>query len=260
MKSVWDNMFADVRFWIGFGLMSGGTIAASYFYPVARAHPRQPNFAETFFEYALFTVAIGALSVLYKLYIDKTEAWKKAQTDAAAARRDRRNQEARDLREFRSEIIENYTAMKAFRRGVHLYGSTNADGTIVVPRRHFLELVGAFNAAQHQLESIDWRMHLDHRFLQGDEATVRAHLKDIRAYTHAVIDDCIGFDGLEDGPVEISSGTLWDFLQRNRTEADEDGPNDVNVRFFKPHHDLRRVLFQRIHHRESDVFPDDDAV
>ena len=257
MKSVWDNIFEDVRFWIGLALMGGGTIAASYFHPVAMAHPQPPNLAKTFFEYALFTVAIGALSVLFKLYVDKTEAWKKARESAAAALRDRRLQEAGDLRDFRSEVIENYTGMKAFRRGILIHGNTDLAGEIRVPRDAFLALVSAFNDDQHRLESIEWRMHLDHRFLRGDEDRVRAVLAEIRAFTHEVIEDCKTFDAIGEGPVTLSSGALWEFLQPNRMEGDEGGPNTVNTRFFKPHYELRSLLFARIHKQESGAFLED---
>lgn len=257
MKSVWDNILEDVRFWIGLALMGGGTIAASYFYPVAKAHPSNPNFAETFFDYALFTVAIGALSVLFKLYVDKTEAWKKARESAVAAARDRRLQEARDLREFRGEIIENYTAMKAFRRGILIRGNVDLAGEISVPREAFFDLVSAFNDEQHRLESIEWRMHLDHRFLRGDEERVREILAGIRGYTHEVIDACKPFDAIGEGPVAVTSGPLWDFLQPNLMEEDDGGPNTVNTRFFKPHYELRTLLFARIHQQEAGVFLED---
>jgi hypothetical protein len=222
----------DIRVVVGVLLVIAGLLGAWRLFPLLSDSYKLPD---KLFDYALFTVALGSIAVLYKLYTDKLD---KARAAAAQAET--------DLRAFSDEIIALYTGFKSVRREVRAQSDYAPGQPITLPQKAFDAQYSRLNGFQHRLEQLDWRLRLTQRFLGQDQDRILAWVQTCEGYTDAVVTD-VNKVTRDDGHVTIPEGNaLFGFFQPNHTDRHGGPQAEVNKKFFYPMKCIRDALRARV--------------
>ena len=237
----------EVRLIVGWCLIFVGFLLAMFVYGFGEApKPEDAYFQLTdidrkklpweVFKYALFTVAIGAISVVYKYYLDAVEK-----------SRIQRIEHAEDTRTLRAEIIEIYSGFKAVRREVRARAKFELGQPIEILCVDFFEQYSKFNALQHLVEALEWRLAMAQDFLGDDQSRVVELVKKIENFTGSVGEEARKFDTFSIGNIiTIHPGSdLFEFFQKN-ISARRGIQSVVNKEFFAVTSELRKILHLRV--------------
>lgn len=248
-------MFRNIqeRLIVGWGLVFIGTLTAVFLYQVGESiiGPSDEFFLSDsdrkkvpfeVFKYSLFTVAIGAISVIYKYYIDELET-----------RRAARSEHAEETRKFRADIIEIYSGFKSIRREIIARSNFVEGQKIDISVDQFFKLYSVFNSLQHRVETLEWRLDMTQKFLGDDQDAVINYIRVIEKFTGSVGRDARAFNYLSpQSNITINPGNdLFKFLQRNVSERRAEKNRNliqskVNREFFSVMYELRSVLHTRV--------------
>jgi hypothetical protein len=241
---------SDIRVTVGWLMVIlGAAVAAALYFPTSAADAGLTHLSAAdrqrvpfeIFKYALITVGLGAVSLLWKVHVEK-----------AAKERDRVARDEDLTRQFRDEIIEIYSGFKAVRREIRARSDYRAAAPVRILREDLFELYSLFNAWQHRLEAVEWRLYMAQPFLGTDQEEVHVLVRLAERYLGGVGRDARQFDKLNpDEVVTIDpGGPLHSFVQPNRYD-DESPLNEVNALFFDPMWRLRTLLHRRVHRLAS---------
>lgn len=229
----------DVRLVVGWGLVIIGLTSAAVLYTKL---PEPEKVIADLFDYALFTVALGAVSVLYKLYTDGLD---KARADAAEA--------DQNLRDFSTEIIQLYTGFKAVRREIWTHSSFRGGEPVTLDAAVFWDQFTRLVELHHRMEELDWRFRLSQPFLGDDQDDIHGWVQTCEKFTDEALRASRHVIRNDDGTVTVPEGNaLFDFLQYNVRGSDKGPASRVAKEFFQPMSRIRRRLRDRVNEGQMD--------
>ncbi|MEM8793806.1 MAG: hypothetical protein AAGE80_19500 [Pseudomonadota bacterium] len=196
------------------------------------------------FKYALFTITIGAVALLYQQFATHLEK-----------QRETRLRNAEETTRFRNEVIEIFTGLKGFRRKLRFHCRIKPGEGMWVDRTRFEAIYEEFIDLQHRVEALDWRLDLPLDFLGEDQKQVRDAVGALERYTNALVHEADFIDRHTQGDLV--------FFDRDRhfyafSLKSTDG-NVVKSKFFDPMKRTRRLLRERANSLSADPISVNDS-
>jgi len=190
------------------------------------------------FKYALFSVAFGAITIIYKWISDKIQD-----------NRLEKQEFTDNVKLMREEAIAIHVGLKAFRRELRARGEFVPKKFLKISKKDFFELFSEFNKVQHRLESLLWRMKLIETDLGTSADKVTKELRKVEKFTDKLLNASSLFDNLNfEKPIVLKApNDLFHFIQPATSEnlKQTDGFYQTDENLFQPMEKVRSILKKR---------------